>query len=502
MLKSTVYIFLGLVSAVIIQPDLAAAGEDDIRLLDRIQERLQERAVRRAQLRAERRSELSAEKTAESQAERLLASQLQKRLEARIAATQEKIIALRATAANDPEKINRLRTLVSQKSADKAAALLHKLKTAQKSRANQKNHLRALQQQYALSIVERDKQFHLIRSGEVIALNISAKGRAAAAELGFTQTRSNKLDAIDIMIDVFTLKTDDGFAETFHQLKMADPDGHYEFNQIYRVSGQALTLPPETAHNSAAQPDKTKSSFTIGVIDTGVFATHASFKHLNLTQQNFGRGKDTIARNHGTAVSAILAQHGAEELLVADIFSGPAGIGDSESIIKALNWLVQSGANVINMSLAGPDNDLLRYVVQAVTAKGHVIVAAVGNEGPNGAARYPASYDHVIGVTAVDQNMAIYEKANQGSAVDISAPGVNIFAPGIADREYFSGTSFAAPFVTAFIARHNDGTKPFDAKSAWQNIIVNTIDLGAKGPDPVFGVGYLTPDKNNPAWNK
>jgi subtilisin family serine protease len=96
---------------------------------------------------------------------------------------------------------------------------------------------------------------------------------------------------------------------------------------------------------------------------------------------------------------------------------------------------------------------LLEAAVRAALARGHVIVAAVGNDGPAAPVKYPAAYDGVIAVTAVDERGKVQIDANRGAAVMFAAPGVNIRAAQLSD-EYaaVTGTSFASPVVAARFA--------------------------------------------------
>jgi subtilisin family serine protease len=83
-----------------------------------------------------------------------------------------------------------------------------------------------------------------------------------------------------------------------------------------------------------------------------------------------------------------------------------------------------------------------------------IFVAAAGNGGPGASAAYPAAYnDEVIAVTAVDRNQQLYDHANRGDYIDVAAPGVRIWTALPNNKEgALSGTSFAAPFVTAIVA--------------------------------------------------
>ena len=90
--------------------------------------------------------------------------------------------------------------------------------------------------------------------------------------------------------------------------------------------------------------------------------------------------------------------------------------------------MVEKGANVINMSLGGNTKSEAgaRTMKQAYEA-GTLLLAAAGNDGTNDE-HFPANYDHVISVAAVDENenQAGFSQFNKG--VDIAAPGVDILS--------------------------------------------------------------------------
>src|SRR3546814_15328799 len=78
---------------------------------------------------------------------------------------------------------------------------------------------------------------------------------------------------------------------------------------------------------------------------------------------------------------------------------------------------------VINVSLVGPPNLLVRTAVTAVQRRGLIVVAAVGNDGPAAAPLYPAAYPGVVAVTGVDSNNRVLSEAGRGPHVDFAAPG-------------------------------------------------------------------------------
>lgn len=160
-------------------------------------------------------------------------------------------------------------------------------------------------------------------------------------------------------------------------------------------------------------------------------------------------------------------------------------------MLRAFNWLEGEGVKIINMSLSGPPDTLIEDAVAKLAAKGIILVAAAGNEGPNNTGpSYPAAYDDVIAVTAVNKNLQNYRYANRGSYVDVSAPGVAIWTalPG-SQHGYHSGTSFATPYVTASLAAIYPRVGGQNTTAALQALVFR--DLGDAGADAVYGRGLL-----------
>jgi subtilisin family serine protease len=145
------------------------------------------------------------------------------------------------------------------------------------------------------------------------------------------------------------------------------------------------------------------------------------------------------------------------------------------------------------MSLMGADNALLARATAAAVDRGVVVVAAAGNDGPSGPPSFPAAYAGVIGVGAVDRRGRAYGGGNRGAHVDFAAPGVEVWAAG-PDRggAYWTGTSFAAPFVAAAAAWAIHDGAARDAAGVERALRAGAVDLGAPGRDPVFGWGLAT----------
>ena len=208
---------------------------------------------------------------------------------------------------------------------------------------------------------------------------------------------------------------------------------------------------------------------TIGIIDTGYDESHPAFKNLNPKPTVIIQPPGGKASNwHGTSVISLLAGHAESStpglvpnarFLIADAFfptsdTNPKPQTDTAHLVEALRRLEERGAQIINMSLVGPSDDLVHQQIVAMSKRGIVFIAAAGNGGPSAPPAYPAAYsDEVIAVTAVNDRRQGYDYANRGSYIDVAAPGVRIWTALPDNKEgMVTGTSFAAPFVTAVAA--------------------------------------------------
>jgi len=256
----------------------------------------------------------------------------------------------------------------------------------------------------------------------------------------------------------------------------------------------------KTARKRGAKvPQRAACGCEIGLIDTGVATNLAYFKHVALVQRAFnGKAPQPQARLHGTAVAHLMAgttRHSASatKIYVADIFSGPrATSGSSYALIKALDWLAAQGVPVINISLSGPRNPAVASAVARITRRGHIIVAAAGNDGPAAPPVFPGAYDGVVGVTAVDGANRVYRYANRGAYVDFSARGVAVTAIDAkgALRDA-TGTSFAAPVIAARLAAQLRKPDVAASRQVIRNLEAQARDLGAPGRDPIYGAGLI-----------
>jgi subtilisin family serine protease len=218
-----------------------------------------------------------------------------------------------------------------------------------------------------------------------------------------------------------------------------------------------------------------------------------------------GAGRAPSDPRHGTAVAALLiGARGSSapgllpgtRLLAVDAFHrSRLGLQrmDAFDLVAALDTLNRRGVRVINLSFAGADNRLLAESVRRAAARRVILVAAVGNDGPTATPRFPAAYAEVIAVTAVGAGGEAYRQAGRGPHVELAAPGVDVLvadARDPANRRALSGTSYAAPYVTA-AAGVLAARSPSSVQAVRARLLATASDLGAAGVDPVFGHGLL-----------
>ncbi|WP_165495648.1 S8 family serine peptidase [Marinobacter halodurans] len=276
-------------------------------------------------------------------------------------------------------------------------------------------------------------------------------------------------------------------------------------NHIYSPQGEESATGgnnmPSTSHSC-------DTPVTVGMVDTAIQADHPSLAEAHIIQKRF-LGNTPLAdrfrapRGHGTAVASLLVGRLPERdgiplagatLLNASVFFSREQLASGATLlhlVKGLNWLVSQQVDVINISMAGPDNRLLATVVDRLNAAGVPLVAAVGNRGPAAPPLYPAAYPGVIGVTAVDRAHRIYRWANQGDQVDFAAAGVDVsVAESGGGFTALSGTSMATPVVTARLACQLAGSSA-SLPEILDHLAAQALDLGKTGRDPVFGYGAL-----------
>lgn len=328
--------------------------------------------------------------------------------------------------------------------------------------------------------------------GELMLVDAAPDMLRRAAEAGFTLIGEERIDGLDIVYTRLATPKGMKLARAEKRLRAIAGDAAVSADQLHFHSGASAPMPLFAMAGQSASP---RPATSIGMIDAGV-ARHPALGG-SIEQRGFvGPPKPS---DHGTAIASLLvggapmrSPAAGSRLFVADVYGGnPAG-GNAAAIARALGWLSVQQVPVVTISLVGPRNPLLERVVRAAQARGMMIVAAVGNDGPAAPPAYPASYDGVIAVTGVDgRNRALIE-AGRALHLDFAAPGADMrAADGRGGMATVRGTSFAAPLVAASLLTHYPSPDPSRRDAAYRALAREAIDLGTKGPDKLYGQGLI-----------
>ncbi|KUR71508.1 hypothetical protein AQZ52_11340 [Novosphingobium fuchskuhlense] len=337
---------------------------------------------------------------------------------------------------------------------------------------------------------DRDEAGNPVRQGEVIAFSLPASAEQHLVAAGYRVVSRKTLAALGE--DVVRLGVPHGrsLRAAIGEVRAAAPGAVIDYDHYYGLglAGRGKGKP----ERKAAVPAAAASGFPVGMIDTAV-VRHPALAAAKVVAWSGGEAPSVpAAAQHGTAVASLLAGRGATTIYSANIFRGPAGrpFTSLDSLVEAMEWLLGQGAPVINMSIAGPPNAVLQKMVSLAGAKGHIIVAAAGNDGPAAPPVFPAALPGVVAVTAVDPALRIYRYANHGRYIGVAAQGVGVLAAASAGGyARYSGTSFAAPVIAARLAQcraeGRSGPACIDA------LVRSARDLGAPGYDETYGHGYI-----------
>jgi len=237
---------------------------------------------------------------------------------------------------------------------------------------------------------------------------------------------------------------------------------------------------------------------TVAVLDSGVnnhIALHGDVPQIALTELPEGSSQ----LGHGTAVASIISgDHPltpgvapASEILSIRI-TDETGSSSSFVLAEGILQAVDAGASVINISMGSYGNSsVVADAVQYAQEQGAVIVASSGNEGLDTMA-YPAAYEGVIAVGAVEQGGNHLDFSNSSEALNITAPGYEVNAAwGTEQLTAFSGTSASAPFISGAIAATLSEYPQMSAQEAADLVVTLSNDAGYPGSDPDYGNGIL-----------
>lgn len=240
----------------------------------------------------------------------------------------------------------------------------------------------------------------------------------------------------------------------------------------------------------------------IAVIDSGIYKDAFPENSIDEGYSLISKSNDVTDNiGHGTFVSSIICSKSSDEYTkgiaakskIIPIKCFDTGYSTKVDVVAdAIDYAVNvCGCDVINMSFGLKANSTyLKEKIDDALSKGVILIAAVGNNGSS-SIRYPAAYDGVVGVGAVDKNLSRCDFSQYNTSVDIVAPGKELYGFSIDGFLENSGTSFSAPHITAAAAI---------AKCIMPNITPDEFnimlqqtadDLGTNGYDVYYGYGLL-----------
>src|SRR6202048_124752 len=240
------------------------------------------------------------------------------------------------------------------------------------------------------------------------------------------------------------------------------------------------------------------ANVTIAVIDSGIDLKHPELAGA-ISDSFDALGSQEGPHVHGTGIAGVIVAHArlmgsapaANIVAIRAFATAPSGAESTSFVVlKALDYAASHGAQIVNMSFAGPKDALIERGIAAAASKGIVMVAAAGNAGPKSPPLYPAANPNVIAVSATDAHDKLFAASHRGSHIAIAAPGVDIFLPA-PDEKYqmTSGTSFSAAYISGLVAlmlERNPALKPEEVRAT---LMKTARDLGSPGRDDLFGAG-------------
>lgn len=257
---------------------------------------------------------------------------------------------------------------------------------------------------------------------------------------------------------------------------------------------------------------------TVAVIDSGLYGISGGESHEDIDPAKFVKpynarigyeGAETVSddHGHGTFVAGMIFANTNNSAGIAGIMPNislmPIKVSTKTSdaavsdVVKAINYAVANGADIINMSLGSNDfSQTLKDACDYAVSKGLIVVAAAGNDG-NSNPCYPAAYDSVIGVGSLTKDNLLAASSQYGESVYVTAPGAGVVSTDNSSNGYkrSSGTSFASPEAAALAAMAR-AIDPSMDQDGFKKLLRDTCtDLGEKGHDSLYGYGMLNFEK-------
>ena len=251
------------------------------------------------------------------------------------------------------------------------------------------------------------------------------------------------------------------------------------------------------------------AAVTIAVLDSGIARTHPDLQGARLLAGHDYVNGDAMPNDdcgHGTHVAGIagastdngIGVAGASQATLLPLkVLGSGCSGSLSNIAQAILDATDQGADVITMSFGTTsDSRTLATAVRYAWDHGVLLVAAAGNGAGDDSVRYPAAYNEVIAVSAVDAGKRLASYSSRGAHVEVAAPGTSIDSTTVGGGYgLMSGTSMSAPSVAGILALARSCAPQSTNQGLRDSLATTAEDLGPVGRDASFGFGLARADR-------
>ncbi len=252
--------------------------------------------------------------------------------------------------------------------------------------------------------------------------------------------------------------------------------------------------------------DSSAGNTKVCVIDTGYTSSHTDLQSSGVTGYAFsghgnwyqdGNGHGThvagtmVALNNNTGVVGVIGS-GQAGVHIVKIFNNAGNWTTASNLITAIQSCKDAGAKVVNMSLGGGSSSQAENTAMTNFYNGGMLlVAAAGNDG-NTSFSYPASYNAVVSVAAVNSSGALASFSQRNSQVELAGPGVSVSSTwNNGGYNSISGTSMASPHVAGVAALVWSNHPQCTAPQIRNALNATAEDRGTPGRDTSYGWGIV-----------
>ncbi|MGP4009274.1 S8 family peptidase [Streptomyces sp. 4N124] len=276
-----------------------------------------------------------------------------------------------------------------------------------------------------------------------------------------------------------------------------------------KVRGTLAESVPQIGAAAMWESGYTGKGIKVAVLDSGVDETHPDLAGVEVAQKNFSESPVVKDRfGHGTHVASILAGSGAKsdgrykgvapgvKVLDGKVL-GDDNFGSTSGIVAGMQWAVDQGARVVNMSLGAldsPEVDPMEAAIARLSGKALFVVAA-GNSGDGPRSIWsPGSAPAALTVGAVDKQDQIADFSSRGPNLDgtpkpdITGPGVDITAALTTQGEQPPGEGYVAQSGTSMASPHVAGAAALVLQQHpdWSGARLKALLTGSAKPNPLL----------------